>query len=87
MVEDSKILSMNSMERVEFLLEDMNGKFDFLVEAVSILQKDVAEMKPLVARIPHIEQTLDEAVRTSGLHSRQLTNHEARIMTLEKRVA
>ena len=87
MNDGTKLLNMNSMERVEFLLEDMNSKFDFLVEAVSILQKDVAEMKPLVALIPSIKRTLDEAVSTSGLHSHQLTNHEARIMTLEKRVA
>lgn len=77
------MVGMNSIERIEFLFEDMNGKFDLLVEAVSILQKDVAEMKPLVARIPHIEKTLFEVVRTSGVHSHQLADHDSRILKLE----
>lgn len=81
------MVGMNSIERIEFLFEDMNGKFDLLVEAVSILQKDVAEMKPLVALIPSMKHTLDDAVKALGAHSHQLTNHETRITKLEKRVA
>jgi len=76
---------MNNMERVEFLFEDMNGKFDFLVEAVGVLQKDVAEMKPLVARIPGMAHDIHDMKQLLRSYSYQLNDHDSRIQRLEER--
>jgi hypothetical protein len=74
---------MNSIQRVELMFEDINGKFDFLVEAIGILQKDLAEMKPWVACIPGILQSIDDIKLISREHSLQLRNHEVRITRIE----
>lgn len=74
---------MNSIERVEFMFEDMQGKFDFLVEVIGILQKDVAEMKPKVDRIPFIERDIELFKVISREHSLQIHNHEGRLTNLE----
>jgi hypothetical protein len=74
---------MNSIERVEFMFEDMNGKFDFIVEAISILQKDVSEMKPKVAGIPAMLEDIRNIKLISREHSLQLNSHGGRITSLE----
>lgn len=61
----------------------MNGKFNFLIEAVGILQKDVSEMKPLVAQIPGMAHDIHDMKQLLRAHSHQLNNHETRILKLE----
>lgn len=63
--------------------EDMNSKFDFLVEAISILQKDVNEMKPMVACIPSMLEDIRSIKIIVRDHSLQLNNHEERLGHLE----
>ena len=65
----------------------MNGKFNFLVEAVGILQKDVAEMKPFVALIPDMRTDIQDIKQVVQLHSREIYDHDVRISRLEKHVA
>jgi hypothetical protein len=74
---------MNNIQRIEFLFEDMNGKFDFLVEAISILQKDVAEMRPKVDCIPSMLEDIRGIKLISREHSMRLNNQEGRIIKLE----
>lgn len=75
---------MNGIERVEFIFEDMQSKFDFLVEAISIMQTDIAEMKPLVAMIPSMLLTQNDMKKIFGVHSSELDNHRSRILNLEQ---
>ena len=74
---------MNSIQRVEFLFEDMNSKFDFVVEALSVLQKDVNDVKQWVARIPYIERDMETFRLVYREHSQELGDHEKRTTYLE----
>ena len=69
-------------DHTDVLLEDINGKFDIILEAVGGLQE---EMKGL-AKQPDLEEVKTD-VTTIKLavtgHSEQLTNHENRIGQLE----
>lgn len=74
---------MNSIERIEIMFEEMNSKFDFLVEAITILQKDVNEMKPMVACIPRMLKDIDSIKLISREHSLELNDHEGRLSRLQ----
>jgi len=61
----------------EILLEDINGKFDFLVEAFE-------SMKPKVDRIPHIEARLDTIENDVRIIKNVLLDHTSDIQGLKQ---
>ena len=68
------------MQRIEILFHEMNGRFDVLERRFDNFE---SEIRPILARIPFIEQKLDRIKVVVGDHSSKLLNHESRIGRLE----
>lgn len=76
-------VNMNEQSRLEVLFEDLNHRFDGLIEVVSAMQADINEMKPMVACIPAMLQDIRSIKLVSREHSLQLNDQEARLDKLE----
>ena len=65
------------------MLEDINGKFNFLVEIMVPMRREVSEMKKSVSRIPHIEADIKTIKLALTQTNVQVKDHETRITKLE----
>lgn len=71
------------IRRIEAMFEILTDRFDGLIEVMKAMQADIREMKPQVALIPSIIQTIEDIKKVENIHSVQIDNHEGRITTLE----
>ncbi|HXH26747.1 MAG TPA: hypothetical protein VNG90_02545 [Candidatus Acidoferrum sp.] len=71
----------------DVLLEDMNGKFDAIMEMLIPMREELNEVKKLTAEIPELKTDIKiiKAVLTDS--GKQLQDHERRITRLETRLA
>ena len=65
------------------LMEDINGKFDYLVEAISGMTVKVNSIDERLIRVERIVEPIPAMIATMTGHSGQLSDHELRITTLE----
>jgi hypothetical protein len=78
---------MNEENRTDVLLEEINGKFDFIIEAVSTTNDRLTRVEK---RLGAVEEKLDDVgpVREVVVDiSADIEDHDRRIVRLEKQVA
>jgi hypothetical protein len=74
---------MNDLRHLEIMFEDMQNTQQIILEVISVIQADIAYMKPLVELIPGMIEEQAMFRRSFSIHSRQLRDHGARIGRLE----
>ena len=77
---------MKDMDRIEVLFEDMQDGFDGVVEGMAVMQSDISEMKPQLARIPFIEADIATIKTVIREHSTELKTHDRDITALSHRI-
>lgn len=70
----------------DVLLEDINGKFEFIVDAVGGLQDSVRKIPKMEVRLENIEKDVKVIKLVVKDTSKQLKSHENRITKLETAV-
>ncbi len=70
-------------DNLEVVLEDMNGKFDAIMEILIPMRDQVAGMPSMKDDIREIKTDVKIIKAVLTEHSSQLNNHEARITHLE----
>jgi hypothetical protein len=68
------------VSRDDIILEDINGKFDLILELVEPL----APLPSIDRRLKNVESDVKIIKRVVTGHSKQLHDHESRLKTLEK---
>ena len=74
---------MGKKNYTDVILEDINGKFDLLLEIVVPMRKEVSEVKKMTDKIPEIQadiKTIKLALKQTNM---QVRDHETRITKLE----
>lgn len=74
---------MRQIDRIEVLLEDMNGRIDTLTEVVFSMNERLIRVETIVERIPHIEAELLVMKQALKITNNQVQNHETRLIRLE----
>ena len=69
---------------IAILLEDMNGKFQFVVEAVSDIQR-IVKNQPTREEFEALLSKVDVTIGALKATNRQVHDHEKRITQLEAR--
>ena len=75
---------MKDIRRLEIMFEDMQSKMQLMAEAISLLADDMREVKASVSLIPEMRADVSTIKHALTLHSRQLNNHDVRILKLER---
>lgn len=74
---------MGASNYTDILLEDMNSKFDTILEIVTPLVSLPQEVRELREKVEDMDNTLRAGVAAIKDHSTQLRDHDYRITTLE----
>lgn len=65
------------------LLEDINGKFDVIVEAVGQIQDQIKVLPAMQSDLEEVKSDVKAIKAVVTDHSHQFSDHEQRIGTLE----
>lgn len=68
---------------VAVLLEDMNSKFDAVIESVSGLATDVKELKQLIPDVTELKSDVKVIKAAVTDQTTKLNDHETRITVIE----
>lgn len=66
------------------LMEDINGKFDLIMEMVTPMRKELAEIRVIVDDIPEMKNDIEVIKKVVKETNVQVHDHEQRIAKLEK---
>jgi len=70
-------------DHVTVIIEDMNSKFDAVIESVSGLTTDVKELKKIIPDVAELKDDV-KVIRVAVTdQTKQLNDHETRITSLE----
>ena len=78
---------MKEIDRNAIILEEINGKFDYLVERFDITDSKIASLEKRMDKVEENTRDIPVMISTIKDHSRQIQEHERRIDFVEKQVA